>query len=131
MDDVSGFLKATAEIFLPTVLVILLAAALATAAHVYATRQQWRSARKAAQAAVWAVVAIAIVAVVTVPLGFVFLASQCFFGGNRPGVCAAGSASFTNVFLLGAFALLLPYVLVIQRALRSPATPGPGSGEAG
>ena len=131
MDDVPGFLIGTAEVFLPVVVVIVLAAGLATAAQMYATRMQWRAARMAAQAAIWAVVTIAIVAVVTVPLGFVFLASQCFFGGNHPGTCAAGSASFTNVFLGGTFALLLPYVLVMMRALRSPATPAPDSGETG
>jgi hypothetical protein len=131
MDDVSGFLIGTAEVFLPVVLVIVLAAGLATAAQVYATREQWRSARKAAQAAIWAVVTIAIVAVVTVPLGFVFLASQCFFGGNHPGTCAAGSASFTNVFMIGTFALLLPYILLMARALQSAASPAPGSDEIG
>ena len=131
MDDVSGFLKGTAVVFLPIVLVIALVAVLGTAADVYAKRQQWNSARKSAQAAIWSVVAIAIIAFLTVPLGFVFLASQCFFGGNHPGTCAAGAASFTNVFLGGTFALLLPYVLVMMRALRSPTTPAPGSGEAG
>jgi len=83
------------------------------------------SARKAAQATVWAVVVIAIVAVATVPIGFIFLASQCFFGTST-GACAAGAASFTNVFLAGTFALLLPYVLVIVRALKPV---GPDSAE--
>lgn len=128
MDDVPGFLIGTAEVFLPVVLVIVLAAGLATAAQMYASRMEWRAARQAAQAAIWAVVTIAIVAVVTVPLGFVFLASQCFFGGNHPGTCAAGAASFTNVFLAGTFALLLPYILVMMRALQSAASPTPGPG---
>ena len=129
MNDVSGFLGGSAEVLLPILLVIVLAAALASAAAVYARRRQWRSAQKAAQAAIWSVVAIAIIAVVTVPVAFVFLTSQCFFG-TSPGACAAGAAGFTNVFLAGTFALLLPYILVMTRALQSAASPAPGSGEA-
>jgi hypothetical protein len=123
MDDVAGFLKGSAEVFLPAVLLIVLAAALATAAQVFANRDQWRSARKSAQWAIWASVAIAIVAVGTVPLGFIFLVSQCFFG-TSPGACAAGAGSFTNVFMVGTFALLLPYIQVIVRALRTAPSPG-------
>jgi hypothetical protein len=99
---------------------------LASAAEVYARRRQWRSAHMAAQAAIWSVVAIAIIAVVTVPVGFVFLTSQCFFASSQ-GACSAGAASFTNVFLAGTFALLLPYILLMMRALQS--APAPGSGE--
>jgi hypothetical protein len=126
MDDVWGYLKGSAEVFLPPVLLIVLAAALATAAQVLATRDQWGTARKSAQWAIWSAVAIAIVGVVTVPLGFIFLGSQCFFG-TSPGACAAGAGSFTNVFLVGTFALLLPYIQVIVRGLR--AAPSPGSEE--
>jgi hypothetical protein len=126
MSDVSGFLRGSAEVLLPILLVIVLAAALASAAEVYAKRRQWRSAHKAAQAAIWSVVAIAIIAVVTVPVGFVFLTSQCFFATSQ-GACSAGAASFTNVFLAGTFALLLPYILLMMRALQS--APAPGSGE--
>ncbi len=128
MNDVSGFLRGSAEALLPILLVIVLAAALASAAEVYARRRQWRSAHKAAQAAIWSVVAIAIIAVVTVPVGFVFLTSQCFFGGSQ-GTCSAGAASFTNVFLAGTFALLLPYILMMMRALQSAASPSAGAGE--
>jgi hypothetical protein len=128
MNDISGFLRGSAEVLLPILLVIVLAAALASAAQVYATRRQWRSAHKAAQAAIWSVVAIAVIAVVTVPVGFVFLTSQCFFG-TSPGACAAGAASFTNLFVAATFALLLPYVLVMMRALQSAASPSAGSGE--
>jgi hypothetical protein len=128
MNDISGFLRGSAEVLLPILLVIVLAAALASAAQVYATRRQWRSAHKAAQAAIWSVVAIAVIAVVTVPVGFVVLTSQCFFG-TSPGACAAGAASFTNLFVAATFALLLPYVLVMMRALQSAASPSAGSGE--
>lgn len=128
MSDVSGFLRGSAEVLLPILLVIVLAAALASAAEVYAKRRQWRSAHKAAQAAIWSVVAIAIIAVVTVPVGFVFLTSQCFFASSQ-GACSAGAASFTNVFLAGTFALLLPYILLMMRALQSADSPAPGSGE--
>ncbi len=128
MDDVWGFLRGSAEVFLPIVLVILLTAALATAAQVYVTRHDWRSAHKSAQGAMWSVVTVAIVAVVTVPVGFIFLVSQCFFG-TSPGACAAGAASFTNVFVVGTFALLLPYVALMLRALASAPSPGPDSGE--
>ena len=128
MNDVPGFLRGSAEVLLPILLVIALAAALASAAEVYVTRRQWRSAQRAAQAAIWSVVAIAIVAVVTVPLGFVFLASQCFFA-TSPGACAAGAASFTNVFLAGTFALLLPYVLMVTRAFGSASTTGLSAGD--
>ena len=124
MDDVAGFLTGSAEFFLPIVLLIVLAAALATAAQVFANRDQWRSARKSAQWAVWASVAIAIMAVATVPLGAIFLVSQCFFDKSS-GACAAIGASFTNVFMVAAFALLLPYIQVIVRALRTAPSPSP------
>ena len=128
MNDVPGFLKGSAEVLLPILLVIALTAALASTAEMYSTRRQWRSAQKAAQAAIWSVVAIAIIAVVTVPAGFVFLASQCFFA-TSPGACSAGAASFTNVSMAGTFALLLPYVLLLMRALGSAASSGPSSGD--
>jgi hypothetical protein len=129
MDDVSGFLIGSAEVFLPVILVIALVAVVATIAHGNATRQDWSSAHKAAQAAIWSLVAIAIVAAATVPVGFIFLASQCFFGTSS-GACSAGAASFTNVFLAGAFALLLPYILMMIRAVRSAAPRAQGSAEA-
>jgi hypothetical protein len=128
MNDVPGFLKGSAEVLMPVLLVIALVAALASAAEFYTIRRQWRSAYRAAQAAVWSVVAIAIIAVVTVPVGFVFLGSQCFFG-TSPGACAAGAASFTNLFLAGTFALLLPYVLLTMRTLASASSAGPTSGD--
>ena len=129
MNDVPGFLRGSAEVLLPILLVIALAAALASVAEVYATSRQWRSAQRAAQAAIWSVVAIAFIAVVTVPVGFVFLTSQCFFG-TSPGACAAGAASFTNVVLAGTFAVLLPYVLMLMRAVGSASATGPSSGDA-
>jgi hypothetical protein len=64
--------------------------------------------------------------VLTVPVGFIFLVSQCFFGTNQ-GACAAGGASFTNVSLGAAFALLLPYTLLMMRALRSAGAQGSDS----
>jgi len=128
MNDVSGYVRGTAEVFLPVILVIALVAVVATIAYGYVTRRQWSSARNAAQAAIWSVVAIAIAAVATVPVGFIFLGSQCFFGTSS-GACAAGAASFTNVFLAGAFALLLPYILMMMRAVQSAASAAPGSGE--
>jgi ABC-type transport system involved in cytochrome bd biosynthesis fused ATPase/permease subunit len=128
MDDVSGFLAGSAEVFLPVIVVISLVAALATVAERYATRRQWSSAQRAAQVAIWSLVTLAIVAAATVPVGFIFLASQCLFGTSS-GACSAGTASFTNVFLAAAFALLLPYILMMMRAVRSSASPAPGSAE--
>jgi hypothetical protein len=116
MDDVSGLLRVGAEVLLPILLVIVLAAALATAAQVFASREHWRSAHRAAQAAVWAAVAIVVMTIVTVPIGFIFGVAYCDVGGS-PGGCAAGLSSFGDVFLVGAAAVVLPYVLLLVHAV--------------
>jgi hypothetical protein len=130
IDDISGLLRVGAETLMPIILVIVLAAALATAAQVLASRNQWRSAHRAAQAAVWSAVAIAVVAVVTVPIGFIFGVAYCDVGGS-PGACAGGLASFGDVFLAGTTALLLPYILLLVRALKAGSSPASGSGATG
>jgi hypothetical protein len=124
MGDVPGLMRIVAEALLPIVLVIALAAALATAASWLAGRQRWRSALRAARAAVWTAVAIVIVAVLTVPVGFIFGVAYCDVGGS-PGACAGGLASLGDVFLAGTAALLLPYILVLDHAVKSAASSPP------
>jgi hypothetical protein len=118
MEDVPGFLRIAAEVLLPIILIIALAAGLATAAQGLASRQQWRSAHRAAQAAVWSAVAIVFVALATVPVGFIFGVSNCDLGTSS-GACAGGLAGIGDVFLVASAALLLPYILVLAHALET------------
>jgi len=127
MEDVPGLLRVGSEVLLPIILALVLTAAMATAAQSLAGRHQWRSAHRAAQAALLSALAVAVVAVLTVPVGFIFGVAYCDVGGS-PGACAGGVAGFGNLFLTGTAALLLPYILVMLRAIGSAPSPGPDPG---
>jgi hypothetical protein len=107
MDDASNFLRLSAAVMLPIVLVIVFTAVLVTAAQVLARRQQGRPGQRAAQAGIWSAVLIAVVAVMTVPVGFFYGISACDFGISQ-GACAAGVGSFMNLFAAGTVAPMLP-----------------------
>lgn len=128
MDDASNFLKLSAAVFLPLLLVILLVAVLATAAQVLAGRHQGRQAHRAALAGLVSAAIFIGVAVLTVPVGFFFGISACD-GGISQGACAAGAGSFTNLFAAGTAALMLPYLTSIASALAPAPTPA-AAGEA-
>jgi hypothetical protein len=129
MDDVSGFLGVSAAVVLPIALAIALVAAFATAAQALATRRRLRSAHRMATAALVSSVAVAVVAVLTVPVGFIFGVAYCDFGTSA-GACAAGVASFGNVFLTALAALLLPYTLALVHAIEASSSPPQGQDKA-
>lgn len=123
MDDASGFLKVSAAVLLPIVLMIVLTAVLATAAQVFASRHQGHSALRAAQAGIVSALIIAVVAVMTVPVGFIFGISACYLETSQ-GACAAGAGSFMNLFAAGTVALMLPYLTLMARVLALAPAPG-------
>jgi hypothetical protein len=111
----SDFLSLTAWVLGPLVLALLLPPILATAAQLLAT-QRPHAARTLAQLAIWGSVLAAIASVATVPVGFYFGISACYFETSA-GACAAGAGSFMNLLSLGSLVLFIPYIALVLRAL--------------
>lgn len=92
--DAAVFLSLSGWVLMPLLLALALPAVLVAIGR--------------ASLATWAAGAIVLVVLATAAGGFYAGMSQCAFGGSV-GWCAAGFGSITNLFSLGALALLLPY----------------------
>lgn len=102
--DAAVFLSLSGWVLMPLLLALALPAVLVAIGR--------------ASLATWAAGAIVLVVLATAAGGFYAGMSQCAFGGSV-GWCAAGFGSITNLFSLGALALLLPYT---GRANEAPAS---------
>ncbi len=113
--DARAFLGLSGWVVVPLLLSLALPAGLVTAAAVQARRGR-SAAVRLVRLATWASGAVVLVVLGTAIGGFYAAISTCAFGGTV-GYCAVGLASLTNLFSLGALALLLPYVALAGKAL--------------
>jgi hypothetical protein len=107
---------------LPLVLAFVLPAGVATAVQVLFGSGRLREATRVASLGLWSAAMIAVVAVVTAVVGLSG-AAECFYVSTAS-ACAAGVGGLMNVTAIGSLLVIVPYVVLMRRALSS-AHPGP------
>jgi hypothetical protein len=122
MDDPAQFWSLAPWLIVPLAIVLAVPAALAAIAEKSFARHS-PSSVKTALLAVWSIALVVLVGLATAVAGLALGIPTCYIfsstpSSQSPSVCAAGVGSIANVVsVAGAVALLLPYLLMITRAI--------------
>jgi hypothetical protein len=122
MADPAQFWSLAPWLIMPMAIVLAVPAALAAIAQIRFA-QHWQSAAKTAVLALWSIALVVVVGLTTAVAGLVIGIPTCYIfsslaSSQSPSVCAAGVGSIANILSsAGAVALLLPYVLMITKAI--------------
>ena len=122
MADPAQFWSVAPWLIIPMAIVLAVPAALAAIAQIRFA-QQSQSSAKTAILAVWSIALVVLVGLATAVAGLVIGIPTCYIfsstpSSQSPSVCAAGVGGIANVLsAAGAVALLLPYLLMITKAI--------------
>ncbi|HSP08499.1 MAG TPA: hypothetical protein VLU92_02745 [Candidatus Dormibacteraeota bacterium] len=112
----SQFWPLAALLMLPLVVAIALPACLAIAAGRFAGQGRLRAAKRLASIGLWSAGLLAVVALVTAGVAYFGGMSQCFLPPTSS-ACAAGVGGLMNLTAIGSLLVIVPYLMLMMRAL--------------
>ena len=132
MQDPTRFWELTGWVLAPMLVALLIPPMLASAAERLATSRP-PAARRLGRLATWSVATVVGAVLLTVVIGLFVGINACLASPAHAsaGYCAAGAGSLTNVLSLGALALFLPYLGLVNWALAQIEAGRPARGTGG